>query len=304
MALEDRIKPPLEPRPNLATTAVAAAAAAAAMPKPPANDQSPAVTEPNPNDGTTEFDELIGRTLSHPGPWRQMLSDRRAFNQRVVIQVQTVPYDTYADALSNVTSLELDDATYKISPYVKPFPGTVRGVTHGLDPGTTTEQLPNIIASPGPKIQQARMLGKSISAVVTFEGQHVPFYIHAHGLYTRCRPYRHYIQCCTLCGDIAHRRDICPHPKVTVCERCHERNPAKDSRKKLRPPPMPLHVRERRPRTTPTLQRQPLHQVPAAHPPPPPQAQVNTQRRHSPSQQGSWPAIKRPRMISPHRPHS
>ncbi|KAM7293815.1 hypothetical protein ISCGN_023398 [Ixodes scapularis] len=272
------------------------------MPEPPANDQSQAVTEPNPNDDTIEFDELSGRTLSHPGPWKQMLSDRRkakqqafstntqpapgkpnssprvsraprlpdtdykvvyrprdglriaawsdrqltasvqkasripegAFNQRVVIQVQTVqnlivastPYETYADPLSNVTLLQLEDATYEISPYVKPFPGTVRGVIHGLDPGTTTEQLPNIIASPGPKIQQARMLGKSTSAVVTFEGPHIPFYIHAHGLYTRCRPYRHSIQCCSLCGDIGHRRDICPNPEVTVCERCHERNPA------------------------------------------------------------------------------
>ncbi|KAM7307546.1 hypothetical protein ISCGN_011182 [Ixodes scapularis] len=387
MALEDRTEPPLEPRPNLDTAPAATAAAAAAMPEPPANDQSQAVMEPNPNDDTMEFDELSGRTLSHPGPWKQMLSDRRkakqqafstntqpapgkpnssprvsqaprlpdtdykvvyrprdglriaawsdrqltasiqkasripegAFNQRVVIQVQAVqnlivastPYETYADALSDVTSLQLEDATYEISPYVKPFPVTVRGVIHGLDPGTTTEQLPNIIASPGPKIQQARMLGKSTSAVVTFEGPHIPFYIHAHGLYTRCRPYRHSIQCCSLCGDIGHRRDICPNPEVTVCERCHERNPApehtctpkcklcgldhltasKDCRKKLRPPPPPLHVRERFARTTPTDQRQPHHQVAGAHPPPPPHTQANTQRRHFPSQQGNWSAI-------------
>ncbi|KAG0423223.1 hypothetical protein HPB47_000991 [Ixodes persulcatus] len=366
MALEDRTKLPLEPRPNIVTTL--AAAAAAAMPEPPANDQSPAEMEPNPNDDTMEFDELSGRTLSHPGPWKQMLSDRRkskqqafstntqpapgkpnsssrvpraprlpdtdykviyrprdglriaawsdrqltasiqkasripegAFNQRVVIQVQAVqnlivastPYDTYTDALSDVTSLQLENATYEISPYVKPFPGTVRGVIHGLDPGTTTEQLPNIIASPGPKIQQARMLGKSTSAVVTFEGPHVPFYIHAHGLYTRCRPYRHSIQCCSLCGDIGHRRDICPNPEVIVCER-------KDCRKKLRPPPPPLHVRERLARTTPTFQRQPHHQVPAAHPAPPPQAQANTQRRHSPSQQGSWSTIVAPPETAP-----
>ncbi|KAG0417815.1 hypothetical protein HPB47_005344 [Ixodes persulcatus] len=161
-----------------------------------------------------------------------------AFNQRLVIQVQAVQnlivasttYGTYADALSDVMSLQLEDATYKISPYVKPFPGRVRGVIHGLFPGTTTEQIPNITASPGPKIKQARMLGKSTSAVVTFEGPHVPFYIHAHGLYIRCCPYRHSIQCCSLCGCIGQRRDIYPNPEATVCERCHERTPRRNTR--------------------------------------------------------------------------
>lgn len=135
-----------------------------------------------------------------------------SFNQQIVIQVQAVqnlivastPNDEYAEILSEVTSLQLGAATYHILTYIKPFPGTVRGVIHGLDVGTTTEQLPYIIASSGPRIVQARMLGKSTSAVVTFEGPHVPFYIRAHGLHTRCRPYRRSIQCCTLCGDIGH----------------------------------------------------------------------------------------------------
>ncbi|KAH9367885.1 hypothetical protein HPB48_017528 [Haemaphysalis longicornis] len=112
--------------------------------------------------------------------------------------VASTPYDTYADALSDVTSLQLGSARYEVSPYVKPFLGTVRGVIHGLDHATTTEQLPNIIASPGPKILEARMLGKCSSVVLTFEARRIPFYVHAHGLYTRCRPYRNSIQCCSL----------------------------------------------------------------------------------------------------------
>ncbi|KAH9370823.1 hypothetical protein HPB48_007894 [Haemaphysalis longicornis] len=107
-----------------------------------------------------DFDELSGRTIAQPGPWKEMLSARR----------RTPPQ---AHAQTSVT--------YTVLPYVKHFPGTVKGVIHGLDPGTTTEQLPYIIASSGPRIVQARMLGKSTSAVVTFEGPHVPFYIRAHG---------------------------------------------------------------------------------------------------------------------------
>ncbi|KAH9378803.1 hypothetical protein HPB48_008111 [Haemaphysalis longicornis] len=81
-----------------------------------------------------------------------------AFNQQVVIKVQAVqnlivastPNAECADALSDVTSIRLGAVTYTVLPYVKHFPGTVKGVIHSLNPGTTTEQLPYIIASSGP----------------------------------------------------------------------------------------------------------------------------------------------------------
>ncbi|KAH9367487.1 hypothetical protein HPB48_018267 [Haemaphysalis longicornis] len=69
------------------------------------------------------------------------------------------------------------------------------------------------------------MLGTSTSAVVTFEGPHVPFYIKAYGLFTRCRPYRQTVQCCSLCGELGHRRDVCPNPDAPVCAQCHPKPP-------------------------------------------------------------------------------
>ncbi|KAH9379534.1 hypothetical protein HPB48_022536 [Haemaphysalis longicornis] len=165
--------------------------------------------------------------------------------------------------------------------------------TDGLDHGTTTEQLPNIIASPGPKILQARMLGKSTSAVVTFEGPHVPFYIHAHGLYTRCRPYRQSIQCCSICGDIGHRRDICPNPEVTVCVQCHERNPAPEHTctPKCKLCGLAHITASKECRKKPTYERQLQFQAPPVPPPPHTTAQVNVQRPHASLQQQSWSAI-------------
>ncbi|KAH9384820.1 hypothetical protein HPB48_026838 [Haemaphysalis longicornis] len=196
-----------------------------------------------------------------------------AFNQQVVIQVQAVqnlivastPNAESVDALSDMTSIQLGVVNYTVLPDVKHFPGTIKGVIHRLDPGTTTEQLPYIIALTGPRIVQARMLGKSTSAVVTFEGSQVPFDIPAHRMHTRCHPYRRSIQCCTLCGDIGPRRDVCTTPDVTTCAHCHKRDPSQDRvcnrkcklcglahptvskerRQKLCPPPPPIHVRER-----------------------------------------------------------
>ncbi|KAH9360635.1 hypothetical protein HPB48_007544 [Haemaphysalis longicornis] len=155
------------------------------------------------------------------------------FNAYVTIQPQalqnlivaTTPDENCAMALSEVNTLQLGAAACEVLPYLKPPPGTVRGVIHGLDQGITTEQLPYILASNGPRILHARMLGTSTSAVITFEGPHVPFYIKAYGLFTRCRPYRQTVQCCSLCGELGHTQDVCPNPDAPVCAQCHAKNP-------------------------------------------------------------------------------
>lgn len=194
------------------------------------------------------------------------------FYGQVTVQIQaqqnlivaSTPEENCALALSEISAVQLGATTHEVLPYLKPIPGTIRGVIHGLEQGTTTEELPQILATNGPRILHARMLGKSTSAVVTFEGIHVPFYIKAYGLFTRCRPYRQTVQCCSLCGELGHRQDVCPNPDTTVCAQCHAKDPtpnhdcnpkcqlcgldhptaSKECRKKLRPPPPPLRVRE------------------------------------------------------------
>ncbi|KAM7305711.1 hypothetical protein ISCGN_015607 [Ixodes scapularis] len=296
---------------------------------------------PNSADNAMEFDALSGRTLAPPGPWQQILRERRhlknppanpprpseprqstnrppgtpaprlpdsdykvvfrprtglrvaawndrqlaqslqraskipeyIFYARVTVQIQAsqnlivagTPEENCALALSEISTIQLGAATHEVLPYLKPLPGTRRGVIHGLDPDTTTDQLPHILAYNGARILHARMLGNSTSAVVTFEGIHVPFYIKAYGLFTRCRPYRQTVQCCSLCGELGHRQDVCPNPDTIMCAQCHTRDPtqdhdctpkcqlcglahptaSKDCRKKLRSPPPPLRDRER-----------------------------------------------------------
>ncbi|KAH7979662.1 hypothetical protein HPB49_010323 [Dermacentor silvarum] len=109
------------------------------------------------------------------------------------------------------------------------------------------------------------MLGKSTSAVITFEGPHVPFYVKVASSYTRCRPYRRSVQYCKACGEIGHRQDICPNPDKPLCNQCGVQNPqadhdcqlqcklcglphetaSKECEKRLKPRPPPLYVRER-----------------------------------------------------------
>ncbi|KAH7943068.1 hypothetical protein HPB52_004885 [Rhipicephalus sanguineus] len=116
------------------------------------------------------------------------------------------------------------------------------------------------------KILYARMLGRSTSAVITFEGPHVPFYVKVGCTLSRCRPYRKSVQYCRSCGEIGHRQDVCPNPNDDICDKCGEQNAdpnnhkcelkcklcgmphetaSRECRRRLKPAPPPLRVRER-----------------------------------------------------------
>ncbi|KAH9364234.1 hypothetical protein HPB48_022336 [Haemaphysalis longicornis] len=44
-------------------------------------------------------------------------------------------------ALRRIMTLQLGTTTFLVTAYLKPPPGTVRGIIHGIDPGITPDQL-------------------------------------------------------------------------------------------------------------------------------------------------------------------
>ncbi|KAH9383141.1 hypothetical protein HPB48_023876 [Haemaphysalis longicornis] len=160
----------------------------------------------------------------------------RDFYSQVTIQTQwdqnlivaSTASEDLAEVLSTITQLQLEGATYELSAYVKPPPNTSRGVIHGFEAGTTEEELAALLITTGPQILQARMLGRSTTAVVTFEGPHVPFYVKVACTLTRCRPYKRTHQYCSLCGALGHRPDVCPTPDRKICSSCGLDNPLPD----------------------------------------------------------------------------
>ncbi|KAH7968802.1 hypothetical protein HPB52_011310 [Rhipicephalus sanguineus] len=116
----------------------------------------------------------------------------------------------------------------------------------------------------------ARMLGRSSSAVITFDGPHVPYYITYQSGDYRCKPYRKSVQYCRKCGAIGHRQGHChglghcPRPREDFCYKCgqgavtedHDCLPkckicgkahetaGKECKKKLRRNPPPYQVRQ------------------------------------------------------------
>ncbi|CAN8023209.1 unnamed protein product, partial [Ixodes persulcatus] len=173
--------------------------------------------------------------------------------------------EDFALKLQEVTKVQLGSVTYDLLPYLKPIPGTVRGVVHGIEAETSERELMELLSAKGHNIMHARMLGKSTSALLTFQGPHVPFYVKVGSAYTRCRPHRRSVQYCRACGEVGHRQDVYPHPDTNQCPRCWEKvNPeghecqprckicdqphetaSKECKRRLKPGPPPLHVREK-----------------------------------------------------------
>ncbi|KAL1483425.1 hypothetical protein MTO96_033198 [Rhipicephalus appendiculatus] len=83
-------------------------------------------------------------------------------------------------------------------------------------------------AKNGVTIVQARMLGKSETAVITFDGPILPRFVYYYGGEMPCVPYQPTRQYCKLCKSQGHRTDVCPTPMTKACSNCRLRDPPED----------------------------------------------------------------------------
>ncbi|KAH7932808.1 hypothetical protein HPB49_003246 [Dermacentor silvarum] len=103
-----------------------------------------------------------------------------------------------------------------------------KGVATGTDSETHPDELMANLRSPQAPILFARMLGKSMAALITFDGLEVPRRIYYCGGELLCRPYRPLSQVCSICLKTGHRADICPTPESARCKNCGQENPSED----------------------------------------------------------------------------
>ncbi|XP_065300936.2 serine/arginine-rich splicing factor 6-like [Dermacentor albipictus] len=69
------------------------------------------------------------------------------------------------------------------------------------------------------------MLGRSSTAVITFDGPILPKQVLYYGGEMWCYPYRPTRQVCYACGQQGHRMDVCPNPETRTCRQCGCQNP-------------------------------------------------------------------------------
>lgn len=158
------------------------------------------------------------------------------FYQTVTVLVQptshvivtSTPDPDLAITLSEITTLQISTVLCEFSTYMKPPPGTCRGVIHGLEPTITEANLHDYLQANKPTLIHARIMGHTSSALLTFQGLHVPFYVKVGSVLLRCRPFRRSVQVCRLCGELGHRMDVCPQPDNPKCPDCGLSTPSAD----------------------------------------------------------------------------
>ncbi|KAH7964416.1 hypothetical protein HPB51_027357 [Rhipicephalus microplus] len=86
-----------------------------------------------------------------------------------------------ADALYKVRELRLGQRVYPITTYFAAPDNSCKVIVPGLVPGMPSSTLVDELLTPGTQILQARMMGQTNVALVTFEGLKVPRYVRFYG---------------------------------------------------------------------------------------------------------------------------
>ncbi|KAH7940661.1 hypothetical protein HPB49_026121 [Dermacentor silvarum] len=141
------------------------------------------------------------------------------------LAIISTPSSHVADALLNIQELSISQRTYPVSAYLAAPDDSCKGIVPGLEPGTPSHMLVEEMQASGIQILQARMMGQTNIALVTFEGLRVPRFVRFLGAELRCYPHRPRQPVCKTCLKLGHRADHCPTPDVTICEQCGIENP-------------------------------------------------------------------------------
>ncbi|KAL1445541.1 hypothetical protein MTO96_029155 [Rhipicephalus appendiculatus] len=104
--------------------------------------------------------------------------DRLVFRLRPEqnLAVVSTPHEHIALNLYSVQHLRLGEHTYPVSIYIAAPDNSCKGIIYGVDPGTSPSELMDHLITPCHTVLQARMMGKTSTALITFEGLQVSHY--------------------------------------------------------------------------------------------------------------------------------
>ncbi|KAH7972094.1 hypothetical protein HPB52_006340 [Rhipicephalus sanguineus] len=147
-----------------------------------------------------------------------------------IIIIASTPYEDVAEKILKIKTLELNGTNYPVNTYISTPAGYLKGVVHGLERETPEAELLSHlrVRTQGVTIVQARMLGQSQTAVITFDGPILPRFVYYYGGEMPCVPYQPTRQYCKLCKSQGHRTDVCPTPMTKACSNCRLRDPPED----------------------------------------------------------------------------
>lgn len=135
-----------------------------------------------------------------------------------------------------IQEIAIGGATYEAYAYRAAPEDSSRGIIRGVGLEDTAEDIHRFVVNRhNPTAMDAHRLGKSTAVVILFDGGKVPSYVRYGGMITRCYLYRQHREVCKTCGQVGHRKDVCPTPTARVCFACGQRNPGPDHEQRCKP---------------------------------------------------------------------
>lgn len=127
---------------------------------------------------------------------------------------------------SKIKEIEINGRKHEVGAYATVPEGTTKGVIRNTPLDHSQETiLAKLITDRNPTVIGARRIGNTPTIIVAFEGDRVPRQVYYGSSILECSLYRKHFDFCTTCGEIGHRRDVCPTPNVRVCADCGLKNP-------------------------------------------------------------------------------
>lgn len=152
------------------------------------------------------------------------------------IIVISTPSEKRANKYGSTRAITVGEVMYETYAYWATPENTSRGVIRGVGHEESEEDIRRrVVNAHNPTAMAAHRLGGSTSVVILFEGQKVPHYVKYGGFITKCTLYRQHREVCKTCGQVGHRKDVCPTPNARVCFACGRRNPGADHAEYCRP---------------------------------------------------------------------
>lgn len=142
------------------------------------------------------------------------------------ILVISTPSQERAVAYANVRAIFLQGRQYEIYAYRAAPENTTKGLIYNISQSYSQAELEEcVINEANPTAIAIKRIGETRTVVVLFEGQRVPQFVNFAGYMSRCKLYKQHREVCRTCGQVGHRRDVCPRPNVTICFACGIVNP-------------------------------------------------------------------------------
>ncbi|KAH8029395.1 hypothetical protein HPB51_005788 [Rhipicephalus microplus] len=123
------------------------------------------------------------------------------------------------NALLAIASLPIGGKEVPFQAYEAVNRDQIRGIIRNAG-DMTSEELMNSLHCRKCKILQARPLGDKGTAMVTFEGNSLPYKVGLRSFTIRVFPYRARVTVCDICHKIGHRKEQCPNISAARCSTC------------------------------------------------------------------------------------